>query len=144
VRQPLSPRYSVQPLVNRPVRLPFLTPGPPFWAFQPRNQDQNSADPDDSHREYQCDRFLGAHTAILCLAGFHEAAVVGLICQPSPLMMLGLEGRGTGLECVRRVRGASGGMLSGPGVLKRRVSGYLQLQGHQKLYVRRLGNACTT
>jgi hypothetical protein len=37
-----------------------------------------------------------------------------------------------------------GECISGPGVLKRRVSGYLQLQGHKKLHLHTLGNACAT
>jgi hypothetical protein len=41
------------------------TPRPPFRTVQTREQHQNRAGPHDSHREYQCDRFLRAHEAIL-------------------------------------------------------------------------------
>jgi hypothetical protein len=37
-----------------------------------------------------------------------------------------------------------GECISGPGVLKRQVSGYLQLQGHKKLHLPTLGNAGAT
>jgi hypothetical protein len=55
----------MQPLVNCLVRFPFLAPRPPFRAVQPGKQHQNRAGPHDSHREYQCDRFLRAHNPIL-------------------------------------------------------------------------------
>lgn len=58
---------AVQPLVNRPVRSPLLAQRPLFRTVQPRKQHQNRGGPDNSDREYQRDRFLGAHTAILCL-----------------------------------------------------------------------------
>ena len=37
-----------------------------------------------------------------------------------------------------------GECISGPGVLKRQVSGYLPLQGHKKLHLPKLGNAGAT
>ena len=67
VCQPPRPCYAVHPLVNRPVRSPLLAQHPPFRAVQPGKQQQNRAGPDNSHHKYQCDRFLGAHMAILCL-----------------------------------------------------------------------------
>jgi hypothetical protein len=65
LRQPPRSCSAVQPLVNRRAGSPFLTPRPPFRAVQTREQHQNRAGPHDSHREYQCDRFLRAHEAIL-------------------------------------------------------------------------------
>ena len=47
-------------------------------------------------------------------------------------------------KCVRRVRVLQGECISGPGVLKRQVSGYLPLQGHKKLHLPTLGNAGAT
>jgi hypothetical protein len=65
VRQPPHSCYPVQPLMSRPVGFAFLAPRPPFRAVQPGKQHQNRAGPHDSHREYQCDRFLRAHETIL-------------------------------------------------------------------------------
>lgn len=84
VRQPPHSCNAVHPLVNRPVRPPFLAQHPPFRAVKPGKQHQNRAGPDKSHREYQCDRFLGAHTSILCLGECQVSEAHDYSCRPRP------------------------------------------------------------
>jgi hypothetical protein len=73
VRRPPCSCGAVEPIVNGPVRFPFLAPRPPFRGAS-HEQHQDRAGPQNSHREYQCDRFLGAHTVILCLGTWESAS----------------------------------------------------------------------
>lgn len=73
----------------------------------------------------------------------HEGALFQVMSErlfpgllPTPGRSAGSVSAGSGV--------LQGECISGPGVLKRRVSGYLQLQGHKKFHLLTLGNACAT
>jgi hypothetical protein len=52
---------------------PLLAPLPLLVAVYARQQHQDRNDPDDKKHKHQSNRFLAAHTAILCPEGINEA-----------------------------------------------------------------------
>jgi len=121
VRQPPHSCNAVHPLVNRPVRPPFLAQHPPFRAVKPGKQHQNRAGPDKSHREYQCDRFLGAHTSILRLGECQVSEAHDYSCRPRP----------GHIECLLRFSSAT--------VLMRRTARLRTSRGHRPVPPARQG-----
>lgn len=81
----------------------------------------------------------------------HPLAGRGL-CGPAPATCVaanaGVIAQNFSLYSPRIVSAGSevlqGECVPGPGVLKRRVRGYLQLQGHKKFRLQALGNACVS
>jgi hypothetical protein len=61
--------YLVRVMRSLSTGSPFVASFPPLIAVNTRQQHQDRTDPDDKKQKDKSNRFLAAHTAILCPEG---------------------------------------------------------------------------